>query len=65
MTEHPDWTTVKEYRDITYRKASGVARIAFNRPETYNSLDKDGHHELTYIWRDIDDDDDAMEEEPW
>ena len=27
-----------------------------NKPDTLNSLDEDGHRELTYIWRDIDDD---------
>jgi naphthoate synthase len=32
------WTTVKEYEDITYRKANGVARIAFNRPEVRNAF---------------------------
>lgn len=34
----PNWTTVKEYEDITYRKANGVARIAFNRPEVRNAF---------------------------
>ncbi len=34
-----------------------VLRITLNNPETYNSLDKDGHREMAYIWRDIDDDD--------
>ncbi len=33
-----------------------VLRITFDKPETLNSLDKDGHRELTYIWRDIDQD---------
>ena len=33
-----------------------ILRITFDKPETYNSLDKAGHNELTYIWRDIDDD---------
>jgi enoyl-CoA hydratase len=33
-----------------------VLRITFNKPDTLNSLDEDGHRELTYIWRDIDDD---------
>ncbi len=33
-----DWTTVKEYQDITYRKRGGVARIAFNRPEVRNAF---------------------------
>ena len=26
------WQQVKEYTDITYHKADGMARIAFNRP---------------------------------
>ena len=34
--------------------ADRILRITFDKPETYNSLDKDGHRELTYIWRDID-----------
>ena len=34
----PDWKTVKEYSDITYRKCGGVARIAFNRPEVRNAF---------------------------
>ena len=35
MTE---WTQVKEYEDITYHKAEGMARIAFNRPEVRNAF---------------------------
>ena len=35
-----------------------VLRITLNKPETYNSLDKDGHREMAYIWRDIDEDPD-------
>ena len=38
------------------RPADRVLRITFDRPETYNSLDSVGHRELSYIWRDIDDD---------
>lgn len=34
----PNWTTVKTYQDITYRKSDGVARIAFNRPEVRNAF---------------------------
>lgn len=34
----PNWQTVKEYEDITYRKSGGVARIAFNRPEVRNAF---------------------------
>ena len=35
-----------------------VLRITLNKPETYNSLDKDGHRQMAYIWRDIDEDED-------
>ena len=34
----PNWTTVRAYEDITYRKSDGVARIAFNRPEVRNAF---------------------------
>ena len=34
----PDWKTVKEFEDITYKKSNGVARIAFNRPEIRNAF---------------------------
>jgi naphthoate synthase len=33
-----DWQQVKEYEDITYDKADGMARIAFNRPEVRNAF---------------------------
>ncbi|MFA5667887.1 MAG: 1,4-dihydroxy-2-naphthoyl-CoA synthase [Balneolaceae bacterium] len=33
-----NWTTVKEYQDITYKKSNGVARIAFNRPDVRNAF---------------------------
>jgi naphthoate synthase len=33
-----NWTTVKNYEDITYKKCGGVARIAFNRPEVRNAF---------------------------
>lgn len=32
------WKIAKEYTDITYKKANGVARIAFNRPEVRNAF---------------------------
>ncbi len=32
------WKTAKEYTDLTYKKANGVARIAFNRPEVRNAF---------------------------
>ena len=33
-----NWTTVKEFEDITYKKSNGVARIAFNRPDVRNAF---------------------------
>lgn len=36
--ESPDWKTVKEFEDITYKKCNGVARIAFNRPDVRNAF---------------------------
>ncbi|HEX6982745.1 MAG TPA: 1,4-dihydroxy-2-naphthoyl-CoA synthase [Balneolaceae bacterium] len=33
-----NWKTVKEYKDITFKKSNGVARIAFNRPEIRNAF---------------------------
>ena len=33
-----DWIEVKKYNDITYHKADGMARIAFNRPEVRNAF---------------------------
>ena len=34
----PDWQQVKTYEDITFDKADGMARIAFNRPEVRNAF---------------------------
>ena len=32
------WKTIKEYEDITFKMADGVARISFNRPEVRNAF---------------------------
>lgn len=32
------WETVREYEDITLRRAEGIARIAINRPEVRNAF---------------------------
>ncbi|NCG28873.1 MAG: 1,4-dihydroxy-2-naphthoyl-CoA synthase, partial [Bacteroidetes bacterium] len=36
--EKANWTPVKEYQDITYKKSGGTARIAFNRPDVRNAF---------------------------
>jgi naphthoate synthase len=33
-----NWVKVKEYKEITYHKADGIARIAFDRPEKRNAF---------------------------
>ena len=34
----PNWIVAEGFEDITYKKADGVARIAFNRPEVRNAF---------------------------
>jgi len=33
-----EWRRIRDYEDITYDKAEGIARIAFNRPEVRNAF---------------------------
>ena len=56
MSTKPDWKTVKEYQDITYRKAEGVARIAFDRPEVRNSFRPETLLELLEAFKDAGED---------
>ena len=46
------WTTAKEYNDITYKKCNGVARIAFNRPEVRNAFRPETVDELLDAFED-------------
>jgi len=41
-----NWIKVKDYQDITYHKADGMARIAFNRPELRNAFRPDTIKEM-------------------
>jgi len=51
-----DWQEVKQYEDITYHKADGMARIAFNRPEVRNAFRPKTVDELidafNHVWGD-------------
>ncbi len=38
MKQKIAWKTIKKYQDITFKKANGVARIAFNRPDVRNAF---------------------------
>ncbi|WP_198403790.1 MULTISPECIES: 1,4-dihydroxy-2-naphthoyl-CoA synthase [Aquimarina] len=51
-----DWKTVKEYKDITYKKANGVARIAFNRPNVRNAFRPNTTSELYDAFYDVQED---------
>lgn len=53
MTE---WHEVKQYEDITYHKADGMARIAFNRPEVRNAFRPQTIDEMIDAFRDAWDD---------
>jgi len=49
----------ENYQRLSFDYPSArVLRITFNRPERYNALDAVGHREITYVWRDVDDDPD-------
>jgi len=51
-----NWKTVKEYEDITYKKANGVARIAFNRPNVRNAFRPKTTSELLNAFQDAHED---------
>ncbi len=52
----PKWISAKKYSDITYKKAQGVARIAFNRPEVRNAFRPKTTTELLDAFRDAQED---------
>ncbi|MFN8530498.1 MAG: 1,4-dihydroxy-2-naphthoyl-CoA synthase [Anaerolineae bacterium] len=51
-----NWVEVKHYEDITYHKADGIARIAFNRPDVRNAFRPDTINEMIdafeHVWED-------------
>ena len=51
------WTSVKDYEDITYHKADGIARIAFDRPEVRNAFRPETLFELYEAFSDAREDD--------
>ena len=50
------WETADKFQDITYKKFEGVARIAFNRPETRNAFRPQTTSELLKAFRDANED---------
>ncbi len=51
-----DWQLFKDFEDITYHKAEGIARIAFNRPEVRNAFRPETLFELYEAFLDARDD---------
>jgi naphthoate synthase len=47
-----NWQEVKSYQDITYHKADGMARIAFNRPEVRNAFRPETINEMIEAFED-------------
>jgi naphthoate synthase len=48
-----NWSEIKKYEDITYHKADGMARIAFNRPEVRNAFRPKTVFELIDAFQDV------------
>ncbi|TAK75721.1 MAG: 1,4-dihydroxy-2-naphthoyl-CoA synthase [Dehalococcoidia bacterium] len=46
------WQSVKQYTDILYEKAEGIAKITINRPEVHNSFRPGTLNELAEAFRD-------------
>ena len=46
-----DWKTVKEYEDILFDKAEGIAKITINRPEVYNAFRPQTNMEMLDAFR--------------
>ena len=51
-----NWKTIKKFKDITYKKCDGVARIAFNRPDVRNAFRPKTTSELIEAFNDANED---------
>ena len=52
IPQSADWQEVAEYSDITYHKADGMARIAFDRPEKRNAFRPETIDQMTEAFKD-------------
>ncbi len=53
------WETVKDYSDILYEKAEGIARVTINRPEKHNAFRPQTLFEMLEAFRDAHEDPDV------
>jgi naphthoate synthase len=51
-----EWQTVREYEDILYEKADGIAKITINRPELHNAFRPETISEMTEAFADAGED---------
>lgn len=56
--QNVSWRDVARYSDITYQKADGMARIAFDRPEIRNAFRPETIDQMIEAFRDVWDDPD-------
>jgi len=56
--QNVSWREVARYSDITYQKADGMARIAFDRPEVRNAFRPETIDQMIEAFRDVWDDPD-------
>lgn len=52
-----NWEVVKDYEDIIYERAEGIARVTINRPEVHNAFRPETVQELIDAFNHIRDDD--------
>ena len=50
---NPVWQQVKEFTDIRYEKADGIAKVTINRPEKKNPLTFDSYAGLRDLFRNL------------
>ena len=48
----PEWQVAKEYTEILYHKAEGIAKITINRPHVHNAFTPTTNDELSDALRD-------------
>ena len=46
MSQTTAWKRVKDYSDIIYEKADGIAKVTINRPHRRNSFTPDTVHQM-------------------
>ena len=48
-----NWVVAKEYQEITYHKAEGIAKITINRPHRRNAFTPLTNDEISDALRDV------------